>query len=499
MKFEISNLKLFIKSFGCQMNKLDTALVSSALKEAGFSLTESVKEADVVLINTCSVREHAEQRVLSHLGHLKHIKKSQPDLVVGVIGCMAQRLGDKLLEHEAVNIVCGPTQIPQIADLLKQALEKNEKRLAVTEKILQKTSEQQNQALEKFDSAYGIESSTNFHSSTTCSQHQRDKNRPHHKLRQSSLKIGAGQIPSQAFVRAMRGCNNFCSYCIVPYVRGPEVCRPPKAIIEQIRKLAGQGIKQVTLLGQTVNSYKYKNGERTWCLADLLDAASDIEGIEWLKFVTSYPSEEFFKEILQVMANSPKVCNYLHLPAQSGSDKILHAMNRNYTATWYLELLARARATVPGIAIAGDFIVGFPGETEEDFNDTVELLKKARYKNAFIFKYSPRPGTTAETRLQDTVPAEVKQKRIAELLATQEKISDELSRDFFDKEVKILIEGLSKKPHLNTGDSGDRPQLVGRTDTDYIVVFNGPLSLAGQFAKVKIIKTSPLTIFGELI
>jgi len=446
------------------MNKLDTALVTSALKEAGFTLTESVKEADVVLINTCSVREHAEQRVLSHLGHLKHIKETKPDLVVGVIGCMAQRLGDKLLEHEAVNIVCGPTQIPQIARLITEALERNEKRLAVTEKI-RKSSEDQNQALERFESAYGIEGK---------------------------------QIPSQAFVRAMRGCNNFCSYCIVPYVRGPEVCRPPEAIIEQIKKLAGQGVKQVTLLGQTVNSYKYKKDERTWSLADLLNAASDIEGIEWLRFVTSYPSEEFFDEIMQVMADSPKVCNYLHMPAQSGSDKILHAMNRNYNATWYLELLARARATVPGIAIAGDFIVGFPGESEDDFEATVELLKKTRYRNSFIFKYSPRPGTTADKRLQDTVPAEVKQKRIAELLAVQKKISDQLSRDFLDKEVKILVEGLSKKSHLNIVDSGNNPQLLGRTATDYIVIFNGPVSLAGQFAKVKIKKTSPLTLFGEL-
>jgi len=447
------------------MNKLDTALVTSALQEAGFSLTESVKEADVVLINTCSVREHAEQRVLSHLGHLKHIKKSRPDMIVGVIGCMAQRLGDKLLEHEAVNIVCGPTQIPQIADLLKQALEKNEKRLAVTEKILQKTSENQNQALETFESAYGIE----------------DR-----------------QIPSQAFVRVMRGCNNFCAYCIVPYVRGPEVCRPPVAIIEQIKKLASEGVKQVTLLGQTVNSYKYKKDGRTWSLADLLNAASDINGIEWLRFVTSYPSEEFFDDIMQVMADSPKVCNYLHMPAQSGSDKILSAMNRHYTAVWYLELLDRARAIVPGITIAGDFIVGFPGETEEDFQATVDLLKKARYRNSFIFKYSPRPGTTADKRLQDTVPAEVKQKRIAELLAAQEKISDRLSRVFLDKEVKILVEGLSKKSHRNPSGRGDNPQLVGRTATDYIVVFNGPLSLAGRFAKVKITKTSPLTLFGEL-
>jgi tRNA-2-methylthio-N6-dimethylallyladenosine synthase len=284
----------------------------------------------------------------------------------------------------------------------------------------------------------------------------------------------------------------------VPYVRGPEVSRPPEAIIEQIRRLADRGVKQVTLLGQTVNSYKYKKGKKTWCLADLLNAAGGIEGVEWLKFVTNYPSEEFFDEILQVMADSPKVCNYLHIPAQSGSDRILRAMNRHYSSRGYLELLERARAIVPGIAIAGDFIVGFPGETEEDFQATVDLVEKAGYRNAFIFKYSPRPGTTADKRLQDTIPAEVKQRRNVELLAVQEKISDELSRDFLGKEVKVLVEGLSKKPHLNSTDGGDNPQLVSRTARDYIVVFNGPVSLAGRFAKVKITKTSPLTLFGEL-
>ncbi|MCP4259049.1 MAG: tRNA (N6-isopentenyl adenosine(37)-C2)-methylthiotransferase MiaB [Planctomycetes bacterium] len=457
--------KVYLKVYGCQMNKLDSALVTSALTDADFDLTQSIKEADAVVINTCSVREHAEQRVISHLGHLKHLKQSKPKLVVAVIGCMAQRLGEKLLEHEAVNIVCGPTQIPQIADLLKQALEKNEKRLAITDKILKKSSENQNQILEIFESAYGIE----------------DK-----------------QIPSQAFVRAMRGCNNFCTYCIVPYVRGPEVCRPPEVILEQIKKLASEGIKQITLLGQTVNSYKYKKDGRSWCLADLLNAAAGIKGIEWLRFVTSYPSEEFFDEILQVMADSPKVCNYLHLPAQSGSDKILRSMNRHYTAAWYLELLDKARAIVPGISIAGDCIVGFPGETDDDFQATVELLKKARYRNSFIFKYSPRPGTTADKRLQDTVPSEVKQKRIATLLEVQEKISGQLSRDFLGKQVTVLVEGPSKKAHINT--TGDNnPQLVGRTDTDYIVVFNGHPSLAGQFAEVKITKTSPLTLFAELL
>jgi len=458
-------MKVHLKTYGCQMNKLDTALVVSALKANGFSLTDSVKEADVVLINTCSVREHAEQRAFSHLGHLKHIKKTRPDLIVAVIGCMAQRLGADLLGHEAVDIVCGPAQIPQITELVTKALKEKQKTLVVMEKIRQ-ASEEQSLELEKFESVYGIE----------------DK-----------------QIPGQAFVRVMRGCNNFCSYCVVPYVRGPEVSRPPATIIEQIKKLADAGVKQVTLLGQRVNAYKYTTGEKIYCLADLLEMASEIDGIEWIKFVTNYPSEEFFDEILQVMADSPKVCNYLHIPAQSGSDKILQAMNRRYTAEQYLELLDRARAIVPGIAIAGDFIVGFPGETEEDFQATVELVKKARYKNCFIFKYSPRPGTTADKGLKDDVPIEVKKRRNTELLAEQEKISGRLSREFLGKKVKVLVEGLSKKPHLNSAESRDNPQLVGRTATDYIVVFNGPASLAGELVNAKITQTSPLTLFGELV
>jgi tRNA-2-methylthio-N6-dimethylallyladenosine synthase len=453
-----------IMSFGCQMNKLDTTLVSCALEESGFILTRNTKDANVILINTCSVRQHAEQRVLSNLGHIKHIKKERPDLVVGVIGCMAQRLGSKLLEHEVVDIVCGPMQLSNIADLIKTCLREKHKLLAITEKIRQQ-DEVYNQTLERFESTYGIE--------------DRD-------------------IPGQAFVRVMRGCNNFCTYCVVPFVRGPEVCRAPTAIMEQIKKLADVGVKQVTLLGQRVNAYKYKAGEKTYCLADLLDMASQIHGIEWIKFVTSYPSEQFFDQILDVMAASPKVCNYLHMPAQSGSDRILKAMNRHYTAAQYRNMLDRAKAVVPDIAAAGDFIVGFPQETEQDFQATVQLVKKAKYKNCFIFKYSPRPGTMADKKLTDTAPSSIKQQRNIELLTVQEKISDELSRRFLRKKVTVLVEGLSKKSYINTDKNSSRPQLVGRTAEDWIVVFNGPMSLAGEFAQIEIIQTSPLTLFGEL-
>ncbi len=446
------------------MNKLDTGLVACALRDAGFRLTEGVKDADAVVINTCSVRQHAEDRVLSNLGHLKHLKQHRPGMVVAVIGCMAQRLGDKLLEHEAVDIVCGPAQISQLVGLITETLANKEKRLAVTEQI-RSPAAPGDPILDDFESTFSI----------------RDK-----------------QLPGQAFVRVMRGCNYFCTYCIVPYVRGPEACRSPHAIIEQVRRLADAGIRQVTFLGQTVNSYQYDDGRKTYSLADLLDMATEVPGIEWIKFVTSYPRDEYYEDILRVMADSPKVCRYLHMPAQSGSDRVLKAMNRHYTAEHYLDMLEKARAIVPDIALAGDFIVGFPNETEEDFQVTADLVRKARYKNCFVFKYSPRPGTTADRRLADTISDEVKQRRNVELLAVQEQICDELSRDFLGVDVTVLVEGLSKKAHVNPTDGEDHPQLMGRTSTDHIVVFNGPASLAGRFAQVHITKTSPLTLFGEL-
>ncbi|MFC1764055.1 tRNA (N6-isopentenyl adenosine(37)-C2)-methylthiotransferase MiaB [Planctomycetota bacterium] len=458
----MSKRTVHIKSFGCQMNKLDTALVSSALQQADYVLTDNVKEADVVLINTCSVRDHAEQRVFSHLGQLKHLKKNRPEVIVGIMGCMAQRLGETLLEHEAVDLVCGPAQIPHIVDLCETLHAERSKQLDVTEHI--RAQQVDNPDLEAFETIHDSDDKT---------------------------------IPGQAFVRIMRGCNNFCTYCIVPYVRGPEVSRSPEVILEQVRKLSDQGVKQITLLGQTVNAYRYDTGSKTLCLADLLAAVSEISGIEWIRFVTSYPTPEFFTPIMQAMAHLPKVCSYLHLPAQSGSDRILKAMNRHYTAQEYLDLLAQARDIVPDLAVAGDFIVGFPGETDDDFEQTAALVRQALYKNCFVFKYSPRPGTTSDRRLEDNIPTEIKQQRNVALLAVQETISQKLSQDFVGRTVTVLVEGPSKKPHLNAAENKNFPQLVGRTATDWIVVFNGPQSLAGQLADVTIEKANPLTLFGQ--
>lgn len=446
------------------MNKLDSALVEAGLRNAGFELVGSVKEADVVLFNTCSVRDHAEQRVLSHLGHLKHIKESKPDFVVGVIGCMAQRLGVELFKQPAVDIVCGPMQIAHIPRLIEQAMKEKKKALLVTEEIRKASSD--GQELERFETEFGIDDA---------------------------------EIPGQAFVRAMHGCDKFCSYCVVPYVRGKETSRPPEAIIEQIKKLADNGIKQVTLLGQRINAYEYKTGDKTYCLADLLYMAGEVAGIEWLRFVTSYPSEKYFDEIMKAMCAVPKVCRYLHLPAQSGSDKILKMMNRGYTSAEYLGLLDIARQIVPDISIAGDFIVGFPNETDDDFTQTVGLLKKSKYKNSFIFKYSPRPGTVADKRLEDNIPMDIKNKRNIELLKIQEQISGDLASEFVGKTVKILVEGPSKKSRRSIEDKPGDLQLIGRTAGDWIVVFDGPETLAGKFANVGITRTSPLTLFGNLV
>ena len=446
------------------MNKLDSALVASAMKQAGFEQSEVVTESDVVIINTCSVRQHAEERVLSHLGHLKHIRKSRPGMVVAVMGCMAQRLGDELLKNEAVDVVCGPGQIDKLAGMINEHVGKKFKQSAVAEKIRQKADDAEEKSLEEFELANDLTED---------------------------------QLPNQAFVRAMRGCNKFCTYCVVPYVRGPEASRPPKAIIEQIKQLRDKGVKLITLLGQTVNSYSYQDDGKTYGLADLLEMASNIEGIEWIRFITSYPSD-FDDNILKAMAGIDKVCGYLHIPAQSGSDRILKAMNRHYTTSEYLDLLAKARDIVPGVAIASDFIVGFPGETDEDFEDTVKLVEQARYKNSFIFKYSQRPGTLADKKLEDNISDEIKKQRNMKLLEVQNVISEEDNKKFIGKTVRVLVEGMSKKAHLDSAENSGNPQLISRTAEDYIVVFNGPATLAGGFAEVEIVRSSALTLFGAL-
>jgi tRNA-2-methylthio-N6-dimethylallyladenosine synthase len=301
--------------------------------------------------------------------------------------------------------------------------------------------------------------------------------------------------PFQAYLRIQIGCDKFCTYCIVPMTRGPEQGRPPAQILAEARVLADQGCKEITLLGQTVNSYQYRSDGRTWRLADLLAELHDIEGLVRLKFVTNYP-RDMTDDLLTAVRDLPKVCPYLHVPAQSGSNEVLARMKRGYTVEEYRQMLARVREVVPQAAVTSDFIVGFCGETEEDFAQTCDLVREARFKNSFIFKYSPRPGTKAAQLLPDDVPYEVKNRRNNELLALQNQISEEDNQRFLGEAVEVLVEGPSDRARQRGEDQQDMLQLTGRTRCDRIVVFDGPRSLTGTLVQVVIYDVSPHTLWG---
>ncbi len=456
--------KFFLQTMGCQMNVLDSEVVSSILRRAGFESTQDVRAAEVVLFNTCSVRDHAENKVHSHVGQACQRKAAGKKIVIGVLGCMAQRMGEELLRrHPLLDIVCGPGQLGQLPDLIAQVGAGPQIAL---------NPDRRGAKREEFLQAADVD----------C---LRDPGQTH--------------LSGQAFVRIMHGCDKFCTYCVVPYVRGPEVSRPPATILEEVRRLADAGVTQVTLLGQTVNSYRFDDAGRRVGLADLLALVSDVPALRRVRFVTSYPTD-FDDSILHAMASLPKVCRYMHVPAQSGSDRILKAMNRHYTRAQYDALIDRARAIVPGIAIAGDFIVGFPGETEDDFAASADLIRRSRYRNSYIFKYSPRPGTTAERTLADDVSEADKRRRNNELLAVQEEVSLAENAAFVSQAVEVLVEGKSPRSQRQPKPAPDgMTQMVGRTGTDYIVVFDGPESLAGQYVSVKVTSFSALTLIGERI
>ncbi|MDO4557680.1 MAG: MiaB/RimO family radical SAM methylthiotransferase, partial [Planctomycetia bacterium] len=303
--------------------------------------------------------------------------------------------------------------------------------------------------------------------------------------------------PFQAMVRIQFGCNNFCTYCIVPYVRGPEQCRSPWEIVEETRRLVDDGVLEVTLIGQTVNAYRYSDGPAETRLAGLLGELQKIEGLRRIRFLTNYP-REMTSELIRAVRDHDKVCPYFHVPAQSGSDTTLRRMNRHYTLAQYREMLHRIREAIPDASITSDFIVGFCGETEEEFHATVDLVRESRFRNIFVFKYSPRPGAKAAELMVDDVPDEVKRRRNRELLAIQTEISSEDQRVFVGREVEILVEGVSKgNRHPKNDGPGAVVQLVGRTVYDQIVVFDGPRSLAGRILTVRIVRAEPFTLFGE--
>lgn len=457
--------KLYIETVGCQMNMLDSELVVASLRKQGYELVATPREADTILFNTCSVRQHAEDKIYSALGRLKHAKQHHPDKIIGVLGCMAQK-DQKLVFERApfVDLVVGPGQLHQVPTLLQEISAGGGPRLEVS---LDRTSGSREEVQRSFES--------------------------YDPLRDEQMR----PTPYQAFVRIMIGCDKFCTYCIVPRVRGPEQSRPPAHIEAEVRRLAAEGCREITLLGQTVNSYRHQSANRTWRLSDLLYQIHDVTGIDRIKFVTNFP-KDMTPDLLQAVAALPRVSHYLHVPAQSGSNAVLRRMKRGYTVEEYREMLARIRQTIPDAAVTSDFIVGFCGETENDFLQTVELVRQCRFKNSFIFKYSPRPGTKADELYPDDVPEDVKRRRNNELLAVQSAISQEDNLRQIGRQVEILIEGPSKNSRKHPAD-GDVLQLTGRTMSDQIVVLEGNRRLIGQIVPVTIYDATAFTLFGTIV
>jgi len=489
--------KLYMETFGCQMNVLDSELVLGQLRAQGYESVEDREQADVILYNTCSVREHAENKVWSRLGELKNRKADDPHIVIGVIGCMAERDGvDIFRKFPHVDVLCGPGELDKLPTLVHNAVVTHTNEniapgmpgAKCREVALMGASVRRSSTLEAAEDTL--------------------------ELLDLSRSVSPGDDVSQAYVRITRGCNKFCTYCVVPYTRGPEVHRPPRNIIDEVRKLVDAGAKEVTLLGQTINHYAYVHGDgRTTTFADLLylihEAAPDLPR---LRFVTSFP-RDFTDLALQAMRDCERICRFLHVPAQHGSDRILKLMNRGYTARQYIDFIARARAYMPDVSIASDFIVGFPTETDDDFAQTVDLTRACRFKNSFIFKYSPRPGTTAIDRFEDDVPEDIKRRRNNELLAVQQEVTAKLNREMIGKVVEVMVEGESKlvsrqaapaSKNVELGwekrparqNESELTQLVGRTRGDQVVCFDGPKSLKGELLDVRINDARGMTLFA---
>ena len=482
--------RLFLETFGCQMNVLDSELVLGQLRGQGYVSTDDRDAADVVVFNTCSVREHAEQKVWSRLGELRARKAADPSVVVGVIGCMAERDGaDIFRKFPHVDVLCGPGELDKLAGMIHNAVVTGE--------------------AGRIERQVALMGATARRSSTLAAADD------HLELLDLSRSTSAHDVPAQAYVRITRGCNKFCTYCVVPYTRGPEVHRPPQNIVDEVVRLVRAGVREVTLLGQTINHYAYEHGDgRTTTFADLLYAVHEATpDLPRLRFVTSFP-RDFTDEALMAMRDCDRICRYLHVPAQSGSDRILRAMNRGYSAGQYLEFIDRARDFMSDVSLASDFIVGFPTETDDDFAATVGLTKRCRFKNSFIFKYSPRPGTTAIDRFADDVPEDVKRRRNHDLLAVQAAATADNNRALVGRTVQVLVEGQSRlaaKPAYPSSNvelmwetrrtpdpaGAHVTQLVGRTRGDQIVVFDAEASLVGQLVDVEVTGARGLTVFAR--
>jgi tRNA-2-methylthio-N6-dimethylallyladenosine synthase len=507
--------KIYLETFGCQMNVLDSELVLGQLRARGLERTESRQDADVVIFNTCSVREHAEQKVWSRLGELRAEKQQRPEMIVGVIGCMAERDGTDIFKRfPHVDILCGPGELDKLPGMVSNLVVTSEGTRVQGSGVGGQDISSLNPDPRPLSPPrqVALMGSTTRRSSTYETAKEDNL-----EMLDLSRAVSPGDDISQAYVRITRGCNKFCTYCVVPYTRGPEVHRPPQNILDEVRMLADNGAVEVTLLGQTINHYEFHHadGNKT-TFADLLRMVHDgVPHLKRLRFVTSYP-RDFTDEALAAMRDCPRICRYLHAPAQHGSDRILKAMNRGYTIAEYRDFVARARSFMPDVSLVSDFIVGFPTETDEDFEATNALVREMRFKNSFIFKYSPRPGTVAIKRFDNDIPEDVKRRRNNTLLQTQTEITHALYRETIGQTVELMVEGESKlgatKPkaypanNVELGSGFARrekaspgvTQLVGRTQGDQIVVFDGPLSLRGQLVTVEVTDARALTLFGRL-
>ena len=437
--------KLYIETYGCQMNAGDSEVVLSILQGDGFRYTEDPAGADVILINTCSIRDNAEQRIWGRLRELRQYKKKNKGLLVGVIGCMAERLREKLIDQEElVNLVAGPDAYRDLPRLLREA---GGGAKAVN-------------VLLSGEETYAEISPVRL-----------DKN------------------GVSAYISIMRGCNNMCSYCVVPYTRGAERSRDPQTILREARELFDGGYREVTLLGQNVNSYRWENGETVAGFADLLGAVASVDPKLRVRFSTSHP-KDLSDEVLHTMARYPNLCRAIHLPAQSGSTRMLELMNRKYTREWYLGRIEAIRRILPDCAISTDLIAGFCTETEQEHRDTLSLMREVGYEFAFMFKYSERPNTKAARHMADDVPESVKTARLTQIIELQNELSLESNRRDVGRTFEVLVEGVSKRRD---------DQLFGRTSQNKVVVFDRGTHRAGEYVTVRITGCTSATLTGEAL
>ena len=437
--------KLFIETYGCQMNVADSEVVASVMRLAGYEMAETEEDADAVFLNTCSIRDNAEQKIFSRLDYFASLRKKRKDkhIILGVLGCMAERVKDELIERHGVDIVAGPDSYLSLPELVAAA--------------------------EMGEKAINVELS--------ATETYRDV---------IPQRIGHSRI--SGFISIMRGCNNFCSYCIVPYTRGRERSREPRSILNELADMRERGFKEVTLLGQNVNSYRYVQEDGSVLgFAGLLKLVAEAAPEMRVRFTTSHP-KDMNDDIINVIASVPNVCKHIHLPVQSGSNSVLKAMNRKYTREWYLDRIAAIRNVMPDCGITTDMFTGFHGETEEDFEQTLSLMREVGFDSAFMFKYSERPGTYASKHLPDDVSEKVKIDRLNRMIALQNELSAESNRRDVGKTFEVLVEGVSKR---------SREQLFGRTSQNKVVVFPRGNHRIGDFANVRVIDSSSATLIGE--